>query len=111
MAQVSPYVRSRLSEVLPSEAAVEALSRLETTSFPLAGPGSELESRICLGILKVVCDSWDSIWVEPSSIEKFDDALELAKLDWRDLLVSAGLADADWPEVLRRAGYEVPEIR
>ncbi len=29
------------------------------------------------------------------------EALELARIDWRDLLVAAGLADEDWPEVLR----------
>jgi len=29
------------------------------------------------------------------------EALELARTDWRNLLVSAGLAGEDWPEVLR----------
>jgi hypothetical protein len=29
------------------------------------------------------------------------EALELARTDWRGLLVSAGLADDDWPEVMR----------
>lgn len=28
------------------------------------------------------------------------EALELARTDWRDLLVSAGLADDNWPDVL-----------
>jgi len=28
------------------------------------------------------------------------DACELAKLDWRDVLVGAGLADEDWPSRL-----------
>ncbi len=28
-------------------------------------------------------------------------ALELGRVDWRDLLVSAGLADEDWPDVLQ----------
>ncbi|MEU9301904.1 hypothetical protein [Streptomyces sp. NPDC048269] len=29
-------------------------------------------------------------------IDKFRQAIELAKMDWRDVLVAAGLADADW---------------
>jgi imidazole glycerol phosphate synthase subunit HisF len=31
---------------------------------------------------------------------KLRDAIELAKTDWRDLLVAAGLAHADWPDRL-----------
>lgn len=32
----------------------------------------------------------------------FTEAVALARLDWRDLLVAAGLADEDWPEELNR---------
>jgi hypothetical protein len=32
----------------------------------------------------------------------------MARVDWRDLLVAAGLAHGDWPEALRAAGYRVP---
>jgi hypothetical protein len=34
--------------------------------------------------------------------QSLPEALELARTDWRDLLVSAGLGDDDWPEVLNR---------
>jgi hypothetical protein len=37
-------------------------------------------------------------------IETFRRLLKEATIDWRDTLVSAGLADEDWPEVLRHAG-------
>lgn len=109
MSRVSAYVRSKLLEALPGEAATQAISRLETTSFPLAKPGSRLEARIRLGIVKLVCDPWHSTRAEPTPIEKFDDALRLANADWRDLLVRAGLEHEDWPQVLTAAGYEVPD--
>jgi hypothetical protein len=32
--------------------------------------------------------------------DRLADALALARLDWRDLLVGAELADEDWPRVL-----------
>ncbi|HEV2343083.1 MAG TPA: hypothetical protein VGS97_03250 [Actinocrinis sp.] len=36
-------------------------------------------------------------------LSRFRDAVELAKTDWRDLLVAAGLAHADWPSLLDEA--------
>jgi hypothetical protein len=35
-------------------------------------------------------------------VEALRRALELGLVDWRDLLVAAGLADGDWPQVLDR---------
>jgi hypothetical protein len=37
------------------------------------------------------------IRVADGSLDRLNDALSLARLDWRDLLVAAGLADGDWP--------------
>ncbi|WP_233521588.1 hypothetical protein [Streptomyces triticagri] len=34
------------------------------------------------------------------SVRGFVDAVQLARLDWRDLLMAAGLAHRDWPERL-----------
>jgi GNAT superfamily N-acetyltransferase len=39
---------------------------------------------------------------------RFAEYLALARVDWRDTLCEAGLENADWPEVLRAAGYGVP---
>jgi hypothetical protein len=36
---------------------------------------------------------------DPSTLDR---AIALARRDWRDLLVAAGLAHGDWPEVLAR---------
>ncbi len=33
-------------------------------------------------------------------LDQFGMAVDLGLTDWRDLLVAAGLADEDWPEVL-----------
>lgn len=40
--------------------------------------------------------------VGEGTLEGVDAALALARTDWRDLLVSAGLAHEDWPAVLDR---------
>ena len=106
--QLSDYVCSRLQEALPAGVALEAINALNTTQFPLVEPGSILEKRIHLAIVKLVCDPWSSVDAEPEGGEKFHSALELGKTDWRDLLVSAGLEHDDWPRVLEDAGYRAP---
>ena len=42
------------------------------------------------------------------SLEGLKAAITLAAVDWRDLLVGAGLANADWQQVLARDGFRVP---
>ena len=81
---------------------------LARSDFPLVEPGSTLESRIHLAILKLVVQPPDSLYATPSPFQRFEAALQLSKTDWRDLLVSAGLAGEDWREELSRAGLEVP---
>ena len=33
---------------------------------------------------------------------RFERAIEITRQDWRDVLVAAGLANGDWPDVLNR---------
>lgn len=66
------------------------------------------EERIHLAVMKLVCDPWESIYAQPSPVERFHSALALALTDWRDLFVASDLANDDWTEVLRTAGYEGP---
>jgi hypothetical protein len=40
-------------------------------------------------------------------MSQLQGALRQAKVDWRDTLVSAGLANEDWPSVLRAEGIEI----
>jgi hypothetical protein len=103
--RVSDYVCSKLHEALPAGVALEAI---DAAQFPLVEPGSILEKRIHLAVVKLVCDPWSSVDAEPEDGDKFHSALELGKTDWRDLLVSAGLEHDDWPRVLEDAGYRAP---
>lgn len=38
------------------------------------------------------------------NLTKFNEAFQLAKRDWRDILVAAGMTGGDWPKVIVRAG-------
>jgi len=109
--RVSAFVRSKLRGALPEAVALEAISALAATPFPLVEPGSLLEQRVHLAIVKLVCDPWTSVHEEPRAQDKFDSALKLGATDWRDLLVSAGLEHENWPEVLEEAGYQAPSKR
>ena len=109
--RVSDYIRSKLREALPEDTALEAIDSLAGAQLPLVIPGSLLEERIHLGIVKLVCDPRDSIHVEPDAPSRFASALELARIDWRDLLVSAGLEHENWRDVLIAAGYQVPPLQ
>jgi hypothetical protein len=109
--RVSGYVRSKLREALPEDTASEAIDILAASQIPLVITGSVLEERIHLAIVKLVCDPRDSIQAEPDAPSKLASALELAKIDWRDLLVSAGLEHENWREVLIAAGYRAPPLQ
>lgn len=42
-------------------------------------------------------------------VGRFKQAIDLARADWRDILVAAGLAEEDWPKKLdRELGPERP---
>jgi hypothetical protein len=46
------------------------------------------------------------IWLSEGDIKRFDQELAGASCDWRDTLVSAGLADDDWKEILKGKGID-----
>ncbi len=67
--------------------------------FP--GPGDAAE------VAKLVLEASDTervqagiVLVAGGRLDALVDAVELARLGWRDLLVAAGLANADWPDQL-----------
>ncbi|HEY7769355.1 hypothetical protein [Longimicrobium sp.] len=61
---------------------------------------AELRERVQMAAL--LCSRGDRV--------QLDAALAQAAVDWRDLLVEAGLADSDWRAVLERATrLELPE--
>ena len=62
--------------------APEVARRLEQLELPIARSLERVQAAVLL------CSGAD--------LRKFDAAMALAALDWRDLLVNAGLADEDW---------------
>ena len=41
-----------------------------------------------------------AVLIADGDVGRFRSAIRLARTDWRDLLVAAGLANEDWPRVL-----------
>ncbi|HLQ39203.1 MAG TPA: hypothetical protein VK348_15440 [Planctomycetota bacterium] len=62
------------------------------------GPGRG-QARIQLACLRLAA----------GDLLQLRQSVAAAEIDWRDVLVSAGLGNADWPEVLRRDGWPVPD--
>ena len=98
--EVSSLVRRevRARFLVPDASDVEVL--LGATELPfLDEPARRRErDRVHLAILKQA----------DGDFEQFARYLALAATDWRDLLLSAGLAHENWPDVLRAAGFPVP---
>ena len=97
---VSELVRGEVAARFDLEDAGVVQERLATTSLPfLDQPNRDRErDRVHLAILKLA----------DGNLERFEKYLSMAARDWRDLLMSAGMANGDWPEVLRLAGFPVP---
>jgi hypothetical protein len=96
--KLSPLVRTEVLVRFSPEDAPRVLAALEKARLPFLERPSQERTRVHLGILKVA----------EGTLEGFRYALRLAKEDWRDLLVEAGLADDNWEKVLARAGFPVP---
>lgn len=74
----------------------EVIKSFGETDLPLIANNGE---RVFLAILLL----------SRGDMDKFRMELKQAKTDWRDTLVAAGLANADWPAVLRSEGIELEE--
>ncbi|HRC08585.1 MAG TPA: hypothetical protein PLV41_10255 [Miltoncostaeales bacterium] len=75
------------------------------------GPGSDavisLLTRYVAGLPNADLQDAERLQAAPvlvaaGDVDALRRALELGLIDWRDLLVTAGLADGDWPQVLDR---------
>jgi hypothetical protein len=91
---VEEQVRLRMA---PGDAAL-VLDELGRTELPLVSSPSRECSRIVLAILIL----------SKGDLAQFDAWLQAARVDWRDVLVAAGLGNVDWPRVLSGMGYPVP---
>jgi hypothetical protein len=96
---VSDLVRAEARNRFPPIDAAKVLLLLEGVELPfLSGPASDSE-RVQLALFKLA----------DGSLERFTEELQRARIDWRDVLDTAGLHHSDWRDVLRGWGYGVPE--
>jgi len=87
-------VRQQAHRFFGPAQADDVIAALDGTKLPLIANNGE---RVLLGILLL----------SRGDMQKFRAVLEQARVDWRDTLVAAGLADEDWPAVLRKNGIEI----
>ena len=97
---VSELVRREVRARFDAADAAALEHRLETTSLPFleAENRARERDRVHLGILLA----------SRGDPERFVRHLAMAAHDWRDVLMAAGLAHGNWPEVLAAAGFPVP---
>lgn len=92
---VTDLVKREARKLFAPDEADLVISELETTQIPLVDNGPGLE-RVHLAIL----------YLSDGDLRVFDQTLNRGKIDFRDTLVNAGLAHANWPEVLRSRGID-----
>jgi hypothetical protein len=100
VSRVCDVVRAEVADRFSAPNALQVVSALEGASLPLL-EGADRDrdrARVHLATIKLA----------DGDVARFEQALALARIDWRDVLVAAGLANADWPEVLHAAGWRVP---
>ena len=92
MGSVSPLVTSYAARVFPN-CQSEMLEQLAALNEPSSEPDwAATRESVQMAVLLVA----------NGSSEHFSKALKWAAADWRDVLVSAGLAGGDWQAVLAR---------
>jgi hypothetical protein len=92
---VTDLVRQQVHKLFAPEDAALVISEFETASIPSVADG-EAPERIHLAVLHL----------SGGDLKKFDEAFRGGMIDWRDTLCSAGLGDADYPDVLRSRGID-----
>jgi hypothetical protein len=97
---VSGLVRGEVAKRF-GDASPSVIAALAGTPLPfLDAPNRARErDRVHLAIIKLAA----------GDAGRVTQLLQLASRDWRDTLVAAGLANSDWPELLRADGFSVPE--
>lgn len=97
---VSELVRHEVAARFPADAET-VIGSLEATALPfLDAPDRARErDRVHLAIIKL----------SSGDVAQLPKILDYARRDWRDVLVWSGLGQPNWPDVLRAAGFPVPE--
>ena len=98
---VSDLVRAETRDRFDAVDAAKVLLLLEGVELPfLNGPDADGD-RVQLALLRL----------SEGSLSRFQQELQRARIDWRDVLDTAGLHRSNWRSVLRDWGYRVPSDR
>src|SRR5258708_18680958 len=94
---VSPVVRAEIAKGFSAGDAARVLGAFEETRLPLLDAPKMWRDldRVHCAILKI----------GNGDVARVVAALREAAVDWRDVLVAAGLAHGNWPTVLRESGF------
>ena len=97
---IAEVVQQEISKQFSSADAPAVREALTTALFQIILNDNLLEIvRVQLAVLQL----------SKGQMDLFENALETANADWRDVLVASGLDRADWHRVLSARGIEVPE--
>ena len=101
MNEVSDLVRVEVGQRFPTGQSAVVIDILAATALPfLDTPERERDrQRVQLAALKYA----------NGDLERVREAVDLARIDWRDLLMATGLGGENWRAVLREAGFAVPD--
>ena len=92
--EISPRLERHVRETFDESVCDEALDRLKAIVDPL---GHDVSERVLAAV--VLASNGD--------FDKFLEMAHLAEVDWRDVLVAAGLEYEDWEtELTRRLGVD-----
>ncbi|MDI1319123.1 MAG: hypothetical protein PSW75_02875 [bacterium] len=89
-----PEVVSEAQRIFSPELTGIVLEKLAATQLPLDQGGPP--PRVHIAVL----------WLSQGNLPKLEDALAVAATDWRDSLVAAGLAHANWRSILASKGID-----
>lgn len=98
--KLSMLVRTEVTRRFSQSQVDPAIEILERTPLPfLDVPTRESDrQRVQLAAIKFAA----------GDLDKLRQATDLARIDWRDLLMATGLGGENWRAVLERDGFPVP---
>lgn len=91
---VSALVRAEIADRFDEADARWIVAAMERLDYGTAMVGD----RVALAIVKLLIER---------DLAR-EDVMELARLDWRDILMAAGFENLDWPQVAAAAGMRTP---
>jgi hypothetical protein len=94
-----PPVEKKIRATFPAQEAEVAISALSgMTMPPLNKEWTTTRARVQVAIFMS----------SKAHLERLLSGVAGAEIDWRDTLVSGGLAESNWPQVAKDAGFDIP---